>query len=67
MYKNTFYFNIKLNLCATETWVVDYIYINDNKNNMSKEDIRIALHYNKEFPDWYECNVSDDIFDKMYN
>lgn len=67
MIENIFYFNIELNLCATKQWVIDYIYINDNKDNMSRDEIKIALETQREFLGWYECDVSNDIFDKVYN
>lgn len=62
--KNAFYFNLELNTCATENWVVDYLFYNMGVE-YSRKQIREALHSKREFFGWYECEVSDDICEVM--
>lgn len=57
---NTFYFNLELNTCATENWVVDYLFYMGVED--SRGQIREELHSKREFFGWYECEVSDDIY-----
>lgn len=61
--KNVFYFNLELNTCATENWVVDYLFYMGVED--SREQIREELHSKREFFGWYECEVSDDIYEVM--
>lgn len=61
---NTFYFNLELNTCATENWVVDYLFYNMGVDD-SRENIKNKLRSKKEFFGWYECTVSDDIYEKI--
>ena len=59
--KKVFYFNLELNTCATENWVVDYLFYMGVED--SREQIREELHSKREFFGWYECEVSDDIYE----
>lgn len=61
--KKVFYFNLELNTCATENWVVDYLFYMGVED--SREQIREELHSKREFFGWYECEVSDDIYEVM--
>lgn len=61
--KKVFYFNLELNTCATENWVVDYLFYMGVED--SREQIREGLHSKREFFGWYECEVSDDIYEVM--
>lgn len=61
--KKVFYFNLELNTCATENWVVDYLFYMGVED--SREQIREELHSKREFFGWYECTVSDDIYEKI--
>lgn len=63
--KKVFYFNLGLNTCATENWVVDYLFYMGVED--SREQIREELHSKREFFGWYECEVSDDIYEIMPN
>lgn len=63
--KKVFYFNLELNTCATENWVVDYLFYMGVED--SREQIREELHSKREFFGWYECEVSDDIYEVMPN
>lgn len=60
---NIFYFNSDLNTCATEYWVIDYLFymgVDDSRENIKNE-----LRSKREFFGWYECIVSDDINEKF--
>lgn len=60
---NTFYFNSDSNICATEHWVIEYLFymgVDDSRENIKNE-----LRSKREFFGWYECAVSDDIYEKM--
>ena len=61
--KKVFYFNLESNTCATENWVVDYLFYMGVED--SRERIREELHSKREFFGWYECEVSDDIYKVM--
>lgn len=60
---NTFYFNSDSNICATECWVIEYLFymgVDDSRENIKNE-----LRSKREFFGWYECTVSDDIYEKI--
>lgn len=60
---NTFYFNSDSNICATENWVIEYLFymgVDDSRENIKNE-----LRSKREFFGWYECTVSDDIYEKI--
>lgn len=60
---NTFYFNSDSNICATENWVIEYLFymgVDDSRKNIKNE-----LRSKREFFGWYECTVSDDIYEKI--
>lgn len=60
---NTFYFNSDSNICATENWVIEYLF--DMGVDDSRENIKNELRSKREFFGWYECTVSDDIYEKI--
>lgn len=60
---NIFYFNSDSNICATEYWVIEYLFymgVDDSRENIKNE-----LRSKREFFGWYECTVSDDIYEKI--
>lgn len=54
-----FYYNLDLNVCAEEPWVVDYLYYGGAVN--SREEALEELHTKREFYGWYDCQVSSTI------
>lgn len=57
-----FYYNISMNLCAEEDWVVWYLLDTDEVEN---EDEAIdGLRTRREFCGWFECDVTDTIRNK---
>lgn len=58
-----FYFNADENLCASEHWVIQYLHIQNP--NIDEDEIEGELHSCREYFGWYECQVSDDIFDEF--
>lgn len=58
-----FYFNADENVCASEHWVIQYLHIRNP--NISESEIGSKLHSRREYFGWYECQVSDDIFDEF--
>ena len=60
---NIFYFNSDSNICATENWVIEYLFymgVDDSRENIKNE-----LRSKRGFFGWYECTVSDDIYEKI--
>ena len=51
-----FYFNVQIDVCAEEPWVVDYLiengYCKDEAEALSE------LHTRRHFGGWFKCEVS---------
>lgn len=60
--KDRYFFNIGLNICAEFEWVVDYLVCNEGDTRNEAEE---NLLTKREYEGWYECEVSDTIFDAM--
>lgn len=58
-----FYYNEGMNVCAEETWVADYLYIDGMFD--SREEALEALRTRYEVYGWIECEVSDTIEEKF--
>lgn len=58
-----FYFNADENLCASEGWVIQYLHIQNP--DIDEDEIEGELRSRREYFGWYECQVSDDIFDNF--
>jgi hypothetical protein len=57
-----FYFNIGLNLCADENWLIEYLRKYEDQFALySEEEIREELRTCHEVCGWYECEVSNTI------
>ena len=57
-----FYFNISLNLCVDEDWLVEYLRKYENQFVLyNDEEMREVLHSYREVCGWYECQVSNTI------
>jgi hypothetical protein len=54
-----FYYNIQINVCAEENWVVDYLIENGYCEN--KEEALQGLRSCREFYGWVDCEVSNTI------
>lgn len=60
--EDRYFFNISLNMCAELEWVVEYFVCNKGAN---RNEARENLLSKRECEGWYECEVSDTIFDAM--
>lgn len=58
-----FYFNADENVCASERWVIQYLHIQNP--DIDEDEIEGELRSRREYFGWYECQVSDDIFDNF--
>ena len=58
-----FYFNIGENMCASENWLVEYLQGEYPSPILSEEEILYELHTRREFHGWFECEISNDIFE----
>lgn len=54
-----FYYNICMNICGEESWVVDFLV--ENEDCEDKEEALESLRTCREFYGWIECTVSDTI------
>ena len=54
-----FYYNIHMNICAEESWVVDFLA--ENEDCEDKEEALDGLRSCREFYGWIDCGVSDTI------
>jgi hypothetical protein len=54
-----FYYNTHINICAEESWVVDFLVENEECEN--KEEALEGLRSCREFYGWIDCIVSDTI------
>ena len=61
-----FYFNIGLNLCADEDWLVEYLCKYEDQFALyNNEEMRDVLHSHREVCGWYECEVSNTIAEAL--
>ena len=60
-----FYYNIDMNICAEEDWVVGFLVENEDCEN--KEEAIYGLHSCREFYGWIDCNVSNTIAELINN
>ena len=54
-----FYYNIHMNICAEENWVVDFLV--ENEDCEDKEEALESLRGCRDFYGWIDCGVSDTI------
>lgn len=54
-----FYYNVQINVCAEENWVVDYLI--ENGYCKTKEEAINDLHTRRDFYGWFDCEVSNTI------
>ena len=60
-----FYYNININICAEEDWVVGFLV--ENEDCDSKEEALEGLHGCREFYGWIDCDVSNTIAELINN
>ena len=60
-----FYYNINMNICAEEDWVVGFLVENEDCEN--KEEALDGLHSYREFYGWIDCDVSNTIAELINN
>ena len=60
-----FYYNINMNICAEEDWVVDFLIENEDCEN--KEEAFDGLRSCREFYGWIDCDVSNTIAELINN
>ena len=58
-----FYFNADENVCASEHWVIQDLH--RQNADMGEDESEGEVHSRREYFGWYECQVSDDIFDNF--
>lgn len=54
-----FYFNIDLNKCASERWVVEYLFASGDYK--CRGDALDELNSKNEVDGWFSCSVSENI------
>ena len=59
-----FYYNADLNMCAEETWVIDYLFIGGFIE--SREEAFEELRTKRKVYGWFECEVSSTIDEKFF-
>ena len=60
-----FYYNINMNICAEEDWVVGFLVVNEDCEN--KEEALEGLRSCREFYGWIDCDVSNTIAELINN
>ena len=60
-----FYYNINMNICAEEDWVVGFLVEHEDCEN--KEEALEGLHSCREFYGWIDCDVSNTIAELINN
>lgn len=58
-----FYYNIHMNICAEESWVVAYLI--ENTDCEEETTIIQELRGRREFYGWFECEVSNTIYEQV--
>ena len=58
-----FYYNADVNACAEEPWVADYLFYGGFVE--SREEAIEELRTKREFYGWFECEVSNSIYDSF--
>lgn len=58
-----FYYNIQINVCAEENWVVDYLI--ENGYCETEEEAINNLHTCHCFGGWIDCEVSNTIYEEV--
>ena len=58
-----FYYNADMNMCAEETWVIDYLFMGGMVE--SREEALEKLRTKREVYGWFECEVSNTIAEKF--
>jgi hypothetical protein len=62
--KMNFYYNVNENVCAEESWVIEYILSNEEDVH-DWEEVYNGLHTCREYYGWIDCEVSNTIMEKM--
>ena len=60
-----FYYNINMNICAEEDWIVGFLVENEDCEN--KEEVLKGLRSCREFYGWIDCDVSNTIAELINN
>lgn len=60
-----FYYNIHMNICAEEDWVVGFLV--ENENCEDKKEALEGLRSCREFYGWIDCDVSNTIAELINN
>jgi len=63
--KMRFYYNEGMNICAEETWVTDYLFM-DGMFDLREEALE-ELRTKHEVYGWFECEVSNTIDEKFFD
>lgn len=58
-----FYYHLGENVCAEEKWVAEYL-VNNGEVETEEEAI-IGLHSCREFCGWFNCEVSNTIYEQV--
>lgn len=58
-----FYYHLDENICAEEKWVAEYL-VNNGEVETEEEAI-IGLHSCREFCGWFDCEVSNTIYEQV--
>lgn len=58
-----FYYHLGENICAEENWVAEYL-VNNGEVETEEEAI-IGLHSCREFCGWFDCEVSNTIYEQV--
>lgn len=58
-----FYYNADMNICAEETWVIDYLFMDGMFE--SREEALEKLRTKHEVCGWFECEVSNTIAERF--
>lgn len=58
-----FYYNVEMNLCVDEDWLVWFLI--DNELVENEDEAIEELHSRREFHGWFECEVANSISDKF--
>ena len=59
-----FYYNADMNICAEETWAIDYLFMGGMID--SRKEALEELRTKHEVYGWFECEISDTIERKFF-